>query len=151
MKLGEFFPDDITPKPPEELQIGMVLRLFVKDTNPPKIKRFIIVGMSNDGVSLASVYINSEINEFVNYSIELKSQHLFFELKTREGYLDHDSYVDCANLVMRDYEEMLNSVKKRPEACLGSVSANDLNLISRKIIESPSIKGKYKKKFGFFD
>jgi len=49
------------------LQIGSVLKLHVKDTNPPKEKRFIVVGKTIDGICLATVYINSAINKNIHY------------------------------------------------------------------------------------
>lgn len=55
--------------------IGAVLRMMVIDTNPPKIKRFIIVGESDDSLTLASVYINTELNIKVNYNMDLRCQH----------------------------------------------------------------------------
>ena len=64
---------------PPYLKPGSVLRLFVKDTNPPKTKRFIIVGISTDEVSLASVYINSNLNKKTAWSIGLESLNIFFE------------------------------------------------------------------------
>lgn len=51
--------------------IGTVLRMMVKGTTPPKVKRFIIVGESADSLTLASVYINTELNMKVNYNLDL--------------------------------------------------------------------------------
>lgn len=74
MDLSNFLPDDFKKDfTSRNLKIGTVLRLSVKDTNPPKIKRFIVVGKTIDGLSLASVYINSQINLKVNWNIELQS------------------------------------------------------------------------------
>ncbi|MFZ4525425.1 MAG: hypothetical protein ACOYOE_07735 [Chlorobium sp.] len=83
MSLGEFFPEvfkaDFARR---NLEVGSVLKLYVKDTKPPKEKRFIIVGKNIDGLCLATVYINSEINEKINYSPDPIS--LF---RQREGHI----------------------------------------------------------------
>ncbi len=92
MSLGDFFPDSFKEEfAQRNLQIGSVLKLHVKETNPPKEKRFIVVGKTIDGISLATVYINSEINPFINFSPELQQLHCFFEANGRE-YLDQDDF-----------------------------------------------------------
>lgn len=49
MSLGDHFPKEFQHEHTERtLKIGMVLKLFVNDTTPPKEKRFIIVGFSED-------------------------------------------------------------------------------------------------------
>lgn len=77
--------------------IGTVLRMAVRDTNPPKIKRFIIIGASVDSLTLASVYVNTEFNIKVNYNLDLQCQHIEFDTTGRD-YLDHTSFVDCSKL-----------------------------------------------------
>ncbi len=68
MSLGEFFPEVFKADyARRNLEVGSVLKLYVKDTKPPKEKRFIIAGKNIDGLCLATVYINSEINENINY------------------------------------------------------------------------------------
>ncbi len=131
------------------LQVGSVLKLRVVDTHPPKEKRFIVVGLTSDGVSLATVYINSDINLIVNYSPELRQLQHYIESDGRD-YLDHDSYVDCSQLITRDRAEIHYALMQRPEAFIGLLSENDLQTINGKILSSEKIKGKVKKKFGFY-
>lgn len=150
MSLGDHFPDKFKASlVPRKLEVGMVLRLFVTDTNPPKEKRFIIVGKSADGICLATVYINSEINERVNWSQELKDQHLRLEKEGRE-YLTKSSYVNCSEFTVRTISLIEAAVRARPEAVIGDVSPEDWELIKQKIIDSPTIKGKHKKAYGFY-
>ncbi len=135
---------------PEYLQPGSVLRLFVKDTNPPKTKRFIIVGISTDEISIASVYINSKLNKKAAWSIELESLNIFFEKEGRP-YLDHNSWIDCSDLIIRDISEIQIIIQNRPAAVIGNVSGEDLSLIRQTLNWAHTIKGKTKKKFGLFD
>ena len=131
-------------------KVGMVLKLFVKDTNPPKEKRFIILGFTEDGVSLASVYINSDINPNINWAIELKEQHVFFN-KTGRPYLRHGSYIDCSKLIFRTTAEIQTAITQRSDAVLGELNSADLRTLINKVRDSSTIKGKYKRKYGFFD
>ena len=117
MSLGEFFPDVFKADyARRNLEVGSVLKLYVKDTKPPKEKRFIIVGKNIDGLCLATVYINSEINEKINYSPELKELHLSF-LAAGRTYLDHDSFVDCSEFVIREQKEIELAIKKQTRGC----------------------------------
>ena len=85
--------------------IGTVLRMTVKDTIPPKVKRFIIIGESVDSLTLASVYINTELNIKVNYNLDLQCRHITLESNGRD-YLDHTSFVDCSKLKIIDRSEI---------------------------------------------
>ncbi len=148
---GDSFPDKFKSNfSNRNLAIGKVLRLKVKDTNPPKIKRFIIVGFSEDKFTLASVYINSEINTNINWSLEQQELQLELTSDNRE-YLDKTSYIDCSQLIIRGYDEINSIVKSRPESVLGEVSRTDLELIVKKLKEARTIKGKIKKRYGLFE
>ena len=150
MSLGDSFPESIKREHANRsMQIGSVLKLFVDDTRPQKEKFFIVIGLSQDGIILASVYINSEVNLVVNYSPELRALHLPISADTCD-FLDYDSYVDCSQLVIRDREIILNALFYRPEAFVGTVSNDDLEAIRKTIIGAQTIKGKIKKKFGLF-
>lgn len=131
------------------LEIGMVLKLYVSDTRPAKEKRFIVIGKTDNDLSIATLYINSKINKKINWAKELIDLHIHFKAQGRE-YLDYDSYVDCSKLIIRDFNELTAAINKRPEAILGTISDEDLQLISDKIKDSPTIKGKHKKKYGFY-
>jgi hypothetical protein len=143
MNLGDFFPDSFKEEfARKNLQIGSVLKLHIKDTNPAKEKRFTVVGKTTDGLCLATVFINSEINPFINFSPELQQLHCFFKANGRE-YLDHDSYVNCSTIYIRNHDEL-------HEALEGLLNESDLQIIRSKIVSSPKIKGRDKKRFGFY-
>ena len=96
--------------------------MMVKDTTPPKVKRFIVIGESTDSLTLASVYINTELNMKVNYNLDLQCQHIEFTADGRD-YLDHTSFVDCSKL-----SNVPNSVRSYKTGRLLS-SANSVNKI----------------------
>jgi len=150
MNLGELFPDPFKADyARRNLEVGSVLKLYVKDTTPPKEKRFIIVGEKIDGLCLATVYINSDINEKINYTPELKELHLPFQARGR-AYLDHDSFVDCSEFVIRERNEIEFAIKNRPGVVIGKLCDMDLATVKNKIINSPKIKGKDKKRYGLY-
>lgn len=96
------------------------------------------------------MYINTEINPNINWAIELKEQHVFFD-KIGRPYLSHGSYVDCSKLIFRTTAEIQTAIKNRPDAVLGELSSTDLRVLVSKVKDSITIKGKHKRKYGFFD
>lgn len=150
MSLGDHFPKEFQHEHTERtLKIGMVLKLFVNDTIPPKEKRFIIVGFSEDKFSLASLFINSEINKNINWSQEQQALQLELTSETR-GFLDWDSYVDCSKLILRETRELQTVYASRPEVCIGQLSDQDFEIIITTLKHASTINGKYKKRYGIF-
>ncbi len=152
MSLGDSFPDSYKSDfSKRNLKIGKVLRLKVKDTKPPKIKRFIIVGFSKDRVTLASVYINSEINRNINWSQEQQSLQVETTPDDNRDYIDKPSYIDCSKLIIQDYEQIQSAIESRPGAVIGELSFHDLDYIIKRIREAKTIKNKLKKRYGIID
>jgi hypothetical protein len=152
MNLGDYLENDSKKKLllPEGLKIGTVIKAMVYSTTPPKEKRFIIVGFNEDSISLASVLINSNINLRVNYCEELVSQHISLLAENR-SYLTHDSHVDCSGYHPMDISELNEKIDSNPTIIIGEVDKTDLDLIMYTLVNSDFIKGKYKKKFGFYE
>ena len=150
MGLGDLFPEEFKAEfASRNIEIGTVLRLTVKDTSPPKIKRFIVVGKTLDGLSLASVYINSEINKKVNWCVEMQNLQIPTNHEENE-FLDKDSYIDCSKLIPRDSLEISEVIKENPASVIGKLKKEDLDYLVETIRNAPTIKGKHKKKYGFF-
>ncbi len=86
-----------------------MIRIAVPDTTPPKIKRLLIVGIENKN-TIATIFINSEINPLVLNTVEL--QKLQYELTTINcPFLEHISYADCSKIKDRSYADILNLLK----------------------------------------
>lgn len=147
--LSDFFPqsyrDDFAER---NVQKGAIIRVFVKDTKPPKIKRFIIVGFSNDKVLLGTVFINSEINPNIFKTEDLKSLHIPIDAKSHE-FIDHDSFIDCSKIQERSYVEIKQLLSKDSECLKGIVSETTMKVISETISNAKTISAKQKRKFGF--
>lgn len=131
------------------VEIGVVVKVYLDIVTPPKEKRAIIVGESPDGSQFAIVFINSKINKKVHQKLLAQLLHKYLDHKDRE-YLDWPSYVDCTQLVMIDKAMVERAVAKSPSRVIGWVSNFDFEVIKNYILSSPTIKGKHKKKFGFY-
>lgn len=132
------------------VNVGDVLYLFVEDTDPPKKKYFFVLGVTEDEISLASFFVNSEINFNVNRNAVLVKYNI--ELNPMEyPFLHYTSYLDCTKMVIRDKKEYDEIVKNRPEAVVYQLLPEQLEFFRQVIREVPTIKGKIVKKFGFYD
>ncbi len=143
MDLGAF--QEILRK--KAVDVGCVLEmdLFPEDgiTTKPgkksKLKRFVIVGKTKDGSLLASLIVNSEINNGL-FCIIGPYQHL---LRAKENScVDHDSYVDGYTLFEFNADRVISSGK-----FLGRISAEDLEECRKHVCDSPKTKPYQKKKF----
>ena len=150
MSLSDSFPEDYKKGfAQRNLKIGSVIRLYVGDTNPPKQKRFILVGQSYDKLLFASIFINSEINPNVFPTQELKDLNLQLIASERD-YLDHDSYADCSNMQKRSAEWLLKIIGEDPSRVIGEVSDADMKEIRTRIKSARTIAPSIKKTFGLY-
>ena len=148
--LGDAFPQEFIDRFSEDkIKTGTVIRAKVKDTNPSKIKRFIIIGIDGEKVSLATVFINSEINPNIFPTLELQNAHLFLESENRD-YLDNDSFVDCSTLIERSVEDLIDLIRNNPSTCIGEVNSLDMEIIKKKIKTVKTISINLKKKYSLF-
>ncbi|WP_439557417.1 hypothetical protein [Dyadobacter sp.] len=149
MSLGNYFPESFRGEFAErKIEVGCVIRLFVNWTVPPKEKRFVVVAIAEDHISLATVLINTIVNEHVNFSDELKSLHIPIDNTGRE-YLHHKSFIDCTDLHEESVGFIKTALQSDPRNYLGKMNEEDLAKVHRLIMASKTIKPYKKKKFGF--
>ncbi|MET4081488.1 hypothetical protein ABIB40_001434 [Pedobacter sp. UYP30] len=150
MSLSDSFPEDFRKEfAHRNVKIGSVIRVFVKDTNPPKEKRFVLVGQSYDKLIFAAIFINSEINSKIFTTPELRDLNLQLLAKERT-YLDHDSYADCSTVQKRDKVWLTKIIEENPTRVIGEVSETDMSEIRLKIKSARTISPATKKTFGLF-
>jgi hypothetical protein len=142
--LGKSFPEEFRKTFCQDHLIpGAVLRFHTPHTTPPKIKRSVVIAINEESVSIALTYINTRKPS----SPYLLPWQMFIESRGRE-YLDHDSYLDCAQL----YEEDLVKIKRLligdTSTFLGQMSKKDFIKAKKLIISAKSISAKLKKKYG---
>jgi hypothetical protein len=131
-----------------KMPIGTVIRTHVVDTDPPKTKIFVIVGYYEENV--VTIYFNSEINHFINYSQELKNLHIHFYRENRT-YLTKDCYCDCSFISIKNKDDLHEAIKSDSTICRGNLSSEDLDKVMITLKNSPKIKGTYKNRYGFYE
>ena len=145
--LGNFFPENLRNEHAKQtITIGSVIRCFVKNTKPPKEKRFVVLGIDKEGNLVGVVFINSEINWNVIRTAELAQLQHYIE-KDENDFLDWDSYVDCSELFELPYNDVYKSICDKPQNVLGIVSESDLKAILENVKKSPKIKPKLLRKY----
>lgn len=145
--LGDFFPQGIKQNIANfNLEIGSVVKCFTNHTKPPKEKRFIILGVNDEGNYVGSVFINTNVNFNIINSQELLE--LQYPVKNQPNdYLDHDSFIDCSELFEFSRQDLFNLLIAEPERALGKVSQKDLETLFRLVKSSPIIEPKMLKKY----
>jgi len=134
--------------PDDRLQIGSVFKTMVYDTNKPKEKYFVVVAESIDSISLASVYINSEINPNLFRTAKLKELHIPIS-KQDCTFLKWDSFVDCSQLHEKNkiqLSTLLNELNISPY--MGTMPIEIFNRILNKLIHTNTIPILTKKRYG---
>ncbi|ARN78490.1 hypothetical protein BST97_11105 [Nonlabens spongiae] len=132
------------------LKIGMVLKLFLVDTNPPKLKYLIIVGVDRSSISCVSVLINSKPNRKIHWHVDLMALQVPISASDHD-FLNYDSFVDCSNLRQEQIYDLELELNSNLDAYVGDVTQTFLETLRNAIKHSNTIKGKLKKKFGFYD
>lgn len=147
MKIGDAFSNEFKSEHANNIisQPGNVFIAFVKDTKPPKTKMFVVVGHDENKTNIACVYINSEINQF---SIKNKLVHLHHCIYAAHfDFLDHNSYIDCCNLIIKPYSEIYDIAFYNDKSFLGSISFEDMFIVFENLKNTNTIAPKLKKMF----
>lgn len=145
--LADFFPEGMKQDIANfNLEVGNVIKCFTSHTNPPKEKRFVILGVNENGDYVGSVFINTNVNFNIINSQELLD--LQYPVKNQPNdYLDHDSFIDCSELFEFDRQTLYELLIKEPERALGKVSSEDLEILFGLVKSSPIIEPKILKKY----
>lgn len=130
-----------------QLEVGSVIRLYVTDTTPQKVKRFVVIAANKDGVLLGTLYLNSEINKNVFRTKHLKELQLDLDSEGRD-YLDNPSFLDCSYIHQKTINELTLQVFKEPSSLIGKMDNSDLNKAKEKIQTAKTISKKVKEWYG---
>ncbi len=133
----------------DNLVPGAVILVFATDTTPHKEKRLIIVGEAYDHITVASIYINSELNMNIFPTKELQDLNPRFTADGRD-YLAHDSHVNCSKVHSYKKADLWLILKNDPSRLLGNLSDDDLRQVRKIISSARTIKGSIKKAYGIF-
>jgi len=149
--LGERFPPEFQAAHRERsLRPGAVFRVHVNTTNPPKIKRIVVLSINQGNALVGHLFINSDINLFHLDTDELRNLQIFLESQTRD-YLSHDSYLDCAQLYSLPLGELQALYAADPSILLGHLPETDLANAIEKVVNARTISNKIKRQCGLID
>lgn len=128
------------------LRSGQIYRGFIAEAN--KVKRFVILSISQDKSEAYFLLINSQLTPFAANNVRYKSLNLPLAKEGRP-YLDHDSFLCCENVHVRNRSELTNAV--RWFDYLGMMSVEDLSQ-AKNIIKNLPIYSPYElEDFGIYD
>lgn len=145
--LGDCFPPGFQEKyKASNIKPGAVFRVFATATNPPKIKRIVILGVNNEQAVIGHLYINTDLNLFHLDTDELRNLQIYLEAEGRE-YLDHDSYLDCSHLVKMTLDDLKDAYDKDSDIYLGNLLDEELESAREKASSADTITPKLKKMF----
>jgi hypothetical protein len=120
-----------------------VIRLFVQDTTPPKVKYCVIVG--NYGSVIATVFINTDLR-IGNLDVEL--QCLQCPINPHDlGCLKYTSYVDCSEICERSKNDLNQILQKETGRKEGNIPEEKLQTIIGILKKAKTISTADKKKF----
>ena len=142
--LGKSFPEEYRIKFCQEHLIpGAVLRIKSTYTKPQKIKRCVIIALKEETISLALCYVNTNKPS----SPYLQKGQFALSSKGR-SYLDHDSFLDCAQLYEENLEVIRHMMINDIGIHLGQMSKEDFRKAKNLVVSAKSIPIKLKKKYG---
>lgn len=125
-------------------EVGTVLKLFVQDTTPPKVKYCIIVGACSS--EIATVFINSELRP---EHLPTGVQSLQFPITTNDfPFLKYDSFADCAEIAERNKSELNTILQSEPGRKAGVLTKTKIEELVRLVKMAKTISTAEKKKFG---
>lgn len=128
------------------MQVGTVIRSYVEDTNPPKIKFWIIVGVSPDGAELATVYINTWPNDFISRNQEM-AQAQYPVISDSRGLVDYNCFANCFEIIRKDAVAVQRLLTRRPDYIRGKLWPEEIDDIMKLLEASPNISMRDKKRF----
>lgn len=132
-----------------QLSRGDIIHFYDLETTPSKNKFMVVVGIHENELHLATVYINSNIN-LKALPIEMQALNILIKKKDYP-FLSHDSYVDCSKITLRNIEELNALFTTNDISIHGTLNKQDLGQIILNLISNRTIKGKDKRRLGFFN
>ena len=92
----------------QNLRPGCILYLKVDFTRPPKPKYVVYLGDSGSASVLVFV-VNSRVTPFKQCDTHLRSCHVVLKVADCP-FLDHDSYIDCTEVIAMGRQHVLNEL-----------------------------------------
>ena len=117
-KLGDNFPEETQQEfIASQMVPGAVFRIHCHFTTPPKLKRVVLVACEPDHLFLI---INTNIPQIVKYNPN-RAQCQLRLLAGNCAYLDHDSWLDCSDVIQIDEHEVSQQLVGNLDGVLGGI------------------------------
>jgi hypothetical protein len=147
-KLGSNFPEKYRVEfCDKHLVPRAVLRLHTLHANPPKIKRFVIIGINKDNASVGYLYINKRLNPYIKKNPNLYKLQLSLSQENR-SYLNRNSYLDCSQIYESSLEYIQKELISDLEIYIGQMSDSDMVKAKRKVRSANTVENKLKRRYG---
>lgn len=130
------------------LKIRSVIKFYCTRAN--KEKRFIIIGEKYDKEVFGLVYINTDINDNIFPTPELKALHLPLECIEGRSYITHDCFIACNDFFPYTFEFLANLMYNSIDIYKGELNDEDFNHVLALIKSAKTIKPSKKKEFGLY-
>lgn len=127
-----------------------VLRLRMKNTELPKIKRLVLLSLDTAASEWACLYFNSKINPNIHWTPKLVALQLPFSYDNIRTYLSRDCYLCCSELAIIEASYITNSRLSDPECEIGEMNEADSLLVKTTVAAAPTISRKDKKRFNLY-
>ena len=117
------------------LRIGSVFRFYFAEAS--KTKRSVVVAVTDSTKRYATLLlINSELTDYAKKNPNIRKAQLPLTKQGREAFLEHDSFLNCANLFTREVRDLEQMVRSNPNCILGQLSEADLRAARDLIVRS---------------
>ena len=102
-------------------------------------KFFIVAGMTDDKLTVCSVFINSNIHpSLYNKQLILNAQ---VPLKKNDNtFLSHDSFANCSHTFVLDADLIINEILSGQCEVIGNIAPKDLRIVRCTIVNSGFLK-----------
>lgn len=141
--LGNFFPDDFKSEYSDRnIKPGQVLYLFCDFTIPPK-EKYLVVACSE--TKLLLFVINSNIHPFIANNPDLSRCQVRLSASDYD-FLEHDSYVNCAEVIDHFNENDINDqIINDVSRVRGELNETTKKDITRAVRSAKTISGIHKR------
>ncbi len=148
MSLGDFFPEDLKQKFAERnIDIGQSILIKVDNFNISYDKYIVLIGFDKEHLDCGTVIINSEINENLFPTNDLKSLHVEIDVQNH-SFLEYNSFINCSEIKAYPKQQLINLLKTNPERLVGNISVDVLKKVHITLMNAKTITNFEKKKFG---
>jgi len=98
-------------------------------------KLFVIAGLSQDKIFICSVFINSNIPDFIYRKQELLDLQIPIK-GNKYDFLKHDSFVSCNTQIKLNFSDLYKRIDEKRCKYIGKLNAEDLNNIKTTLVKS---------------